>query len=484
MLPPNPRGTKRFAWIAIATTLFAGSAIGILNETSIAAPDSPSAQAPPRTKTGIVELVKSVSPAVVSITSQARVSRQAAPQQFGQAPQFDEFWHRFFGKPYPPNAPRGEQSAGSGFIIDAIGLILTNHHVVVNANKITVRLSNDSEFTAKVIGTDQKTDIALLKIDAGYPLPTVPLGDSKKLEIGESVLAIGNPFGLEHTVTSGIVSAKGRRIGAGPYDNFIQTDASINPGNSGGPLINRQGEVVGVNTAIFSRGGGNVGIGFAIPVNLVKELLSPLKQTGRVTRGWLGVVIQKVTPTLAESLGLSTAQGALVAHVSPQSPAKDGGLSHGDVIIEFDQTVVKESNDLPIIVARTQVGKTVPVKIYRDGAQKTLSIRVGELKDDTVAAATEGDHDLGLTVQSMTPQIAKSLALDRVEGVVVTAIQPDTAASRAGLLKGDLILEVNKTRIVDITAYQKVLAGVKKNDTALFLVQRAGTTLFFAAKNA
>lgn len=484
MLPPSPRGTKPFAWIAISAAILTGSAIGILNEKPlIAAADSPAAQAPPATALGIVELVKSVSPTVVSITTRTKISRQDTPQRFGQPQPNDEFWRRFFGQPFSPDTPRAQQSAGSGFIIDAAGLILTNHHVVVNASTITVTLANDSEFAAQVIGTDEKTDIALLKINTGHALPTVPLGNSETLEIGEAVLAIGNPFGLEHTVTSGIVSAKGRRIGAGPYDNFIQTDASINPGNSGGPLINRRGEVVGVNTAIFSRGGGNIGIGFAIPVNLVKELLPALKQTGRVTRGWLGVVIQKVTPTLAESLGLSAPHGALVANVSQNSPAEAAGLTHGDVIVEFNQTIVKQSNDLPIIVARTTVGKTVPVKIHRNGSLKTLSVRVGELKEQSVVATTKGNSDLGLTVQPVNPQIAESLAMDRVEGVLITAVEHDSPAARAGLLKGDLILEVNKKRIADIAAYQKALTGVKKNDTALFLVQRGGTTLFFAAKN-
>jgi serine protease Do len=484
MLRVSLRGAKPFGWIAISAFLFVGSAIGILIEQPlIAAPNSHSAQVRPRAAIDIVDLVKSVSPAVVSITTQTRTPRQAPSQRFGDPQPNDEFWRRFFGGPYRPEGPRQQQSAGSGFIIDGVGLILTNHHVVENASKITVSLSDDHTFEAQVIGTDPKTDIALLKINAGYTLPTVPLGNSETLEIGEGVLAIGNPFGLEHTVTSGIVSAKGRRIGAGPYDNFIQTDASINPGNSGGPLINRRGEVVGVNTAIFSRGGGNIGIGFAIPVNLVKELLPPLKQTGRVTRGWLGIVIQTVTPTLAESLGLDAPQGALVANVSQNSPAEQGGLTLGDVIVEFDQTIVKQSNDLPMIVARTPVGKSVPVKVYRDGSLKTLSVRIGELKEEHQAANPKGEHKLGLTVQPITPQMAESLAMDRVEGVVVTAIQPDSPAARAGLLKGDLILKVNKTRIAHMAAYQKALAGVKKNDAALFLVQRGGTTLFFAAKN-
>jgi serine protease Do len=477
MFSSDSGGKKSLRWAA----LFLAAAVGMVLAPVMNQPLN-AAVAQKAEHKSIVELVKEVSPAVVSITTEIRMQRPGMPGPFGQQQQFNEFWRRFFENPNP-GTPYQRQSAGSGFIIDPSGLILTNYHVIANASKIVVGLSDESQFDAKVIGSDEKTDIALLKIDAGHPLPAVVLGDSDRLETGEAVLAIGNPFGLEHTVTSGIVSAKGRHIGAGPYDNFIQTDASINPGNSGGPLINARGEVIGVNTAIFSRSGGNIGIGFAIPINLVKDIITPLKNTGHVTRGWLGVTIQRVTPALAESLGLSNARGALVADVSANSPAQAGEIQRGDVILEFNGKVVEQSDDLPMLVASTPIGKTVPVKVYRNGAQKTLSVRIGELKEETVAASTRGSQDLGLTVQDITPEMADSLGMTRAEGVVVTAVEPDSPAADAGLRQGDVILEVNKAKIAGMVEYHKAIAQIKKDETALFLVQRGGTTLFFAAKN-
>ena len=310
----------------------------------------------------------------------------------------------------------------------------------------------------------------------------MPLGNSDTLEIGEGVLAIGNPFGLDRTVTSGIVSAKGRRIGAGPYDNFIQTDASINPGNSGGPLINHRGEVVGVNTAIYSRGGGNVGIGFAIPINLVKELLPQLQSDGRVTRGWLGVAFQNMTPLLAESLSVGESRGALVAEVLPDTPAAIAGFKSGDVIVEFDGTPIKESGDLPMIVARTPVGKEVGVKVVRDGKERTLTVSIGKLQEEVVAAPEQGTG-LGLTVRELTPDAAKKLSVKKAEGVVVTEIKPGSPADVAGLRKGDVILEVNRNPVKSLSAYDSAVKDIKKGQNALFLVQRGEMTRFFVAKS-
>jgi serine protease Do len=355
--------------------------------------------------------------------------------------------------------------------------------VVENAEKIVVRLSDEREFEAKVVGRDPKTDIAVIKINAKGDLPVALLGDSRRLEVGEWIVAIGNPFGLEHTVTAGIVSAKGRRIGAGPYDNFIQTDASINPGNSGGPLINIRGKVVGINTAIFSRAGGNIGIGFAIPINLVKELLPQLKLKGKVTRGWLGVVIQRVTPGIAESLGLDEARGALVADVLKDAPADRSGVKVGDVIIEFDGSKVEESKDLPIIVAQTPVGKGVKVKVVREGKELVLSVTIGELKEEEVLASVEKRENLGLTVQKVTPQIAESLGLDQAEGVVVTSVEPGSPGDEAGLSRGDVIIEVNRNRIRDLRDFRKEIAGIKKGKGLLLLVRRGKTTLFLALKS-
>ena len=448
---------------------------------------------------GIVNLVKAVSPAVVNITTKGETTPASGFHQFRQLPkQLPEHWRKFFenspfsmpnpfnmpGMPGTPRAPRRTQSYGSGVIIDSKGLILTNHHVVAGRKNatITVALSDRNEFEATIIGMDEKTDLALIQINAGYDLPAVPLGDSDSLEIGEGVLAIGNPFGLDRTVTSGIVSAKGRRIGAGPYDNFIQTDASINPGNSGGPLINHRGEVVGVNTAIYSRGGGNVGIGFAIPINLVKELLPQLQSDGRVTRGWLGVAFQKMTPLLAESLSVGKSRGALVAEVLPDSPAAKAGFKSGDVIVEFDGNPIKESGDLPMIVARTPVGKDVGVKVVRDGKERTLTVSIGKLQEEAVAAAEQGTG-LGLTVRDLTPDAAKKLSVKKAEGVVVTEIKPGSPADVAGLRKGDVILEVNRNPVKSLSAYDRVVKDIKKGQNALFLVQRGEMTRFFVAKS-
>src|SRR5438105_8566001 len=337
-----------------------------------------------------VSLAKKMRPVVVNIST-TQMSEARGPQEFGspfgEEDPFNDFWRRFFGGPLP-RGPQRQRSLGSGFIIDSDGSILTNNHVVENAQKIVVKLQgDDQEYEAKVIGRDPKTDIAIIKINSKTSLPAASFGDSDRLEVGEWVVAIGNPFGLDSTVTSGIVSAKGRHIGQGPYDNFIQTDASINPGNSGGPLINLRGEVIGINTAIFSRTGGNIGIGFAIPINLVKEVLPQLRGKGKVTRGYLGVLIQKVTPEIAESLGMEKGYGALVANVSKDGPADKAGVKVGDVIVEFDGKEVKDSGDLPIIVARTQVDKKARMKVLRDKKEVVLNVAVGELKDEEVVAA-------------------------------------------------------------------------------------------------
>jgi len=430
-----------------------------------------------------VALAKRLSPAVVNIAStQVSAGAPFSQSPFGGEDPLGEFRRRYFGGPFP-RGPSRQKSLGSGFIIDRAGLILTNNHVVENAEKIVVRLSDEREFEAKVVGRDPKTDIAVIKINAKEDLPVAPLGDSRRLEVGEWVLAIGNPFGLEHTVTAGIVSAKGRRIGAGPYDNFIQTDASVNPGNSGGPLINIRGEVVGINTAIFSRAGGNIGIGFAIPINLVKELLPQLKLKGKVTRGWLGVVIQRVTPAIAESLGLDEARGALVANVSKDTPADRSGVKVGDVIIEFDGSKVEESKDLPIIVAQTPVGKGVKVKVVREGKELVLSVTIGELKEEEELASVEKRENLGLTVQKVTPQIAESLGLDQAEGVVVTSVEPASPGDEAGLRRGDVIIEVNRNRIRDLRDFRNEVASIKKGKGLLLLVRRGKTTLFLALKS-
>jgi serine protease Do len=431
-----------------------------------------------------VDLAKKMRPVVVNIST-TQVSEGRGQQEFGnpfgEDDPFNDFWKRFFGGPVP-RGPQRQRSLGSGFIIDGDGSILTNNHVVENAQKIVVKLSDEQEYEAKVVGRDPKTDIAVIKIDVKGGMTAASLGDSDNLEVGEWVMAIGNPFGLDSTVTSGIVSAKGRHIGQGPYDNFIQTDASINPGNSGGPLINLRGEVIGINTAIFSRSGGNIGIGFAIPINLVKELLPQLRGKGKVTRGYLGVLIQKVTPEIAESLGMDKGHGALVANVSKDGPAEKAGVKVGDVIIEFDGKEIRDSGDLPIIVARTPVDRRVRMKVLRDKKELQLTVSVGELKDEEVVASAPEKGELGMTVQKLTPQIAESLGLDKADGVVVSAVDPGSAADEAGIRRGDVILEVDRKPIRSIDEYKKSLAGIRKGKGVLLLVRRGESTLFLALK--
>jgi serine protease Do len=426
-----------------------------------------------------ISLAKKLGPSVVNVsTTQIRKATQDRPglgdDQMGQ------FFERFFGAP-APRGPQRRGGQGSGFIIDGNGTILTNYHVVDGAEKIAVTLSDGKNYDAKIVGKDQKSDIAVIKIDAGRDLPAANLGDSDRLEVGEWVMAIGNPFGLDHTVTSGIVSAKGRNIGAGPYDNFIQTDASINPGNSGGPLINLRGEVVGINTAIFSQSGGNIGIGFAIPANAVKELLPQLREKGKVVRGFIGTSVQKVTPEIADSLGLKQARGALVADVIKGGPAERAGLKHGDIIVEFDRKEIKDSSDLPIQVARVAPGMSVQVKVLRDGNDLTLPLTVGEMKESEVIASTQ-EGDFGLTVQPVTPQLAENLGLERAEGLVITAVKRGSAAEEAGLRSGDVITEINRQPIKNLADYNRELTRSEKAKSVLLLVRRGQSSLFLALK--
>jgi serine protease Do len=472
--------------VGSALCVLAGAGIGSAIENNHAAGRAvPVAAASPeasRNLPNFAELAKRVGPSVVNVsTTQVRRMAQGAPSPFGPGDPRNDLLERFFGGRIP-RAPQPRQNGvGSGFIIDSDGTVLTNYHVVGEAEKISVTLSDGKRYDAKVIGKDQKTDIAVVKIDAGRDLPAVTLGDSDRLEVGEWVVAIGNPFGLDHTVTSGIVSAKGRQIGAGPYDNFIQTDASINPGNSGGPLINLRGEVVGINTAIFSQSGGNIGIGFAIPTNSVKDLLPQLKDKGRVVRGYLGTTVQKITPEIANSLGVKESGGALVADVVKGSPAEKAGIKTGDVIIEFDRKEIKDSSDLPPVVARVKPGTTVQLKVLREGKQVSLPLTVGELKDNEIVASSP-DNDMGLTVQPVTPDIAQSLGLERAEGLVVASVKPGSAAEEAGLRSGDVITQINRRPVKSLAEYNREIARNEKGKAVLFLVRRGQSSLFLALK--
>ncbi len=370
-------------------------------------------------------------------------------------------------------------------MIDEEGYILTNNHVVENTEAIQVTLSNDEEYEAEIVGRDPKTDLALIRIDSDAPLKALPLGDSDKLEVGDWVVAIGSPFGLGHTVTAGIVSAKYRRIGAGAYDDFIQTDASINPGNSGGPLLDTEGRVVGINTAIFSRSGGSIGIGFAVPVNMAKDLIPQLKE-GKVIRGWLGVMIQEVTPDLAEKLALETEGGALVADVSDGGPAEEAGLKRGDVIVAFAGEPVREMNDLPLLVASTPPGTETTVTLVRDGKEKTLNVKIGTLEDESAArpAAVQENHldRLGLEVREITPPLAERLGLGADHGVVVTKVVPHSPAANAGLRPGDVLVEFEQEPVQDPADFQRRFGELTPGDTALLLVNRKGNTLFLTLR--
>jgi serine protease Do len=425
-------------------------------------------------------LVKAVSPAVVNISTVrtikggGRVFRHFMGP-FDKNDPFRDFFEKFFGDQSPERDLK-QRSLGSGFIIDKDGYIITNNHVIERADQIKVRLADEREFSAEIIGRDTKTDLALIKINSFRDLPSVTLGDSDALSVGDWVITIGNPFGLTHTVTAGIVSAKGRVIGAGPYDDFIQTDASINPGNSGGPLLNVRGEVVGINTAIVATGQG---IGFAIPINIAKEIIVQLKEKRKVVRGWLGVAIQKMTPELARSFGIKEGKGALVGDVFAGSPADKANIKRGDVIIEFDGQKIDEMSDLPRLVANTPVGKTVTIKIIREGQEQTLTAKIAEMKEEKPPVAkTDVEIKIGLSVQEITPEIAEELGLEDETGVIVASVAPGSPAEDADFNQGDIIKEINRKGIKNLRDYRMAMDKAAKEDTILFLVQREGQTLY------
>ena len=399
---------------------------------------------------------------------------------FGEDDPFHDWFERFFKDQIPKE--HRQRSLGSGFIIDKDGFILTNNHVVEKTDEIKVKLANGKTYDAKIIGRDPKTDLALIRIKTDKPLTPLPLGDSEKLEVGEWVLAIGNPFGLGQTVTAGIVSAKYRQLGAGAYDNFIQTDASINPGNSGGPLLNTQGEVVGINSAIYSGSGGSIGIGFAIPVNMAKDLLPQLKK-GKVVRGWLGVTIQKITPELRDKLNLEGNRGALVADVTSSGPADKAGIERGDVIISFDGEEIRDMNELPYAVASTPVGKVVKVEVIRRGKRKSLEVKMGKLEEEQAEEeAAEERSDLGMTVDEITPEMARQFGLSEARGLLVVQVENNSPAGEAGIRRGDIILEMDQEPMKDMDEYSKKIRRYKKGDTILFLVKRREATLYLTLK--
>lgn len=433
---------------------------------------------------GFSEVVDHAMPAVVNISTTRVVKSKGNGSPFMNDPFFREFFgEEFFRNQIPKN--RRESSLGSGVIVDKRGYIVTNNHVIAKADEIKVVLSDKREFTGKLIGTDPKTDIAVIKIKSDK-LPVLEWGDSEKLRVGEYVLAMGNPFGLNQTVTMGIVSAVGRaNVGIADYEDFIQTDAAINPGNSGGALVNTRGQLVGINTAIFSRSGGYMGIGFAVPSNMVKKVMDSLVATGKVTRGWLGVSIQPVNEELAKHFGLKSAEGVLVNEVMKDTPAQKAGMKEGDVIISFDGKPTADPTELRNIVAETRVGKRVKIKVVRDKGTKVLSATITEQPKDLAKTdeAEESDGEAtgleGVEIRELTPQIARQLGLPGVTaGVVVTNVTVGSPAERSGLQTGDVILQVNNRRIRGLQEFRDEVARVGKGKSMLLLINRRGRKLF------
>ena len=472
------RSRKWIGFIVVAVTLCMAGSL-----TVYAAPFWTETKQSPKkfeiTNETVPNLVKDLKPSVVNIgvVKVERIHGGPMPGRefgpFGESDQFKDFWERFFGNRIPKEYR--QRGLGSGFIISTDGYIMTNNHVIQGADEIQVVLHDKQEYPATIIGTDPKTDIALIKIEPKEDLIVAVLGDSDQLEQGEPVLAIGNPFGLSETVTTGIVSATGRVIGAGPYDNFIQTDASINPGNSGGPLFNFSGDVVGINSAIVASGQG---IGFAVPINSAKEILLQLKDKGRVTRGWLGVTIQNVTPELAKSFKLEDRKGALVADVSEGGPASESHIRRGDVIVEFNGQPVENSQVLPQMVGSLMPGTEVGVAVMREGKKIVFKLKLGTLEDDTmVASETTQRKRLGIGIQTVTPELAKGLGMETAQGVAVTAVEPGSPAVEAGLRRGDVILEVDQQAVNTVEEFKKNTAE-NSSESVLLLVWRQGSTFF------
>ncbi len=430
-----------------------------------------------------IALAAKLSPAVVSISAEQGGSKTRSEPE-GESEPFP--FRHFGGEPH-------ERGLGSGFIINKDGYILTNEHVVEAANEVLVTTRDGNEYRASVLGTDPKTDVALLKINAGHDLSVAPLGNSDDVKVGQWVMAIGNPFGFGHSVTAGIVSAKGRFI-PGAYDEFIQTDASINPGNSGGPLIDLKGEVVAVNSAIYTHNGFNIGIGFSIPINLVKEELPQLKANGKVVRGWLGIQVQRVTPDIAHAMGLTQAQGALVAKVMDGTPAKAAGMKPGDVIIAYEGHAVGDYRELSLLVGHTAVGHKATVKLIRGAAVKELPVTIAVSHEEELASAEPASSgsspghgpgaSLGLTMRDLSPELAHEFGLGQQNGVLISSVSDGSPADKAGLQRGDLIIEVNRREVKDLASCNRALASRVKGKPVLLLVKRHDVTVFVAVKTA
>jgi serine protease Do len=468
--------------------LIAATAIGLSITISAVVPVAQAKDLPDFT-----ELAEKQGASVVNISVTQVVQGNASP--FAGMPDDEALGELFrrFGMPNMPGMPGGQgqpqeyksQSLGSGFIISTDGYILTNAHVVNAADEVIVKLSDKREFKAKIIGADRRTDVALIKIDATN-LPKITVGDPSQLKVGEWVAAIGSPFGLENTMTAGIVSAKGRALPQENFVPFIQTDVAINPGNSGGPLFNLRGEVVGINSQIYSRSGGYMGLSFAIPIDVAIDVSNQIKANGKVTRGWLGIAIQEISKELADSFGMKNTNGALVAGIEKNSPAEKGDLEAGDVITKFDNKPIVTSADLPRAVGATKPGKEVPVEIIRKGATKTLSIVVGEMPQDKEEAANGNGkgsvkpeaNRLGLVLKDLTP--AQKKKLNGKNGLVVADAQG--AAAQAGIRRGDVVLGLNNTEAQSVDQFNKLVAALPAGKTVALLVQRGDNTLYVPVK--
>jgi serine protease Do len=453
---------------------------------------------------GFTDVAKAVTPAVVNITTVIgeKISgrggdndlRDRMEEFFGPNSPFGPFGPKFRGPqgpqgPMEPRGPRGFRGGGqgSGVIVSSDGYILTNNHVIDGAREVTVTLPDKREFKGTIVGTDPKTDLAVVKID-GKHLPTIPWGDASKLQVGEYVLAVGNPFGLNSTVTLGIVSALGRgHMGITQYEDFIQTDAAINPGNSGGALVNTRGELVGINTAIFSQSGGYQGVGFAVPTSMGQPIYESLLKHGKVVRGYLGIGIQDLNQDLAKSFHMTDAKGALVTDVKEDSPADHAGLQQGDVITSYQASPVEDAVVLQRLVTKTTVGSKVAIKVLRDGREKELTVTIGEQPGDLKIAKADSDEKeyafAGVAVQDLDRDTAKELGLKgKAQGVVVTSVEPDSGADRAGLMPGDVIRELNRQPVKSVKDFEKLSSSMKKGDNVLMLINRRGASLFLSAK--
>jgi serine protease Do len=483
------RGRKTFIMFLLAFLVgfFIVSVVEVLRSSFAPSGPGPDVQLASAVSTGdvmrvpvsLADLTEKLKPCVVNISTTKTVHSGGFRSPFGQGSPFgpfggDDFFERFFGD--VPQRQFKQKSLGSGFIISRDGYIFTNNHVVEQADKILVKLSDGKEYEAKIIGKDAQTDIALIKIKPNEDLPIAEIGDSDKLRVGDWVLAIGNPFGLEQTVTAGIVSAKGRVIGAGPYDNFIQTDASINPGNSGGPLFNMEGKVVGINTAIVAQGQG---IGFAIPIGMAKNILPDLKSKGKATRGWLGVSVQDISEDIAKTMKIKDKNGVLISDVFEGDPADKAGIKSGDIVTEIDGKPVKDTHELLLVVSGLRIGETIKIKIVRDGQEKVLPVTIAERTDKLeMASSLKSGEAFGMAVQEITPEIAQHLGLSIKKGIIVVDVQEGGTAEEVGIQPQDIILQVNKVKITTMKEYQKEIAKAGEKGSLLLLIQR-GKQRFF-----